>query len=72
MNLRLVLAWAVGIALLVFVAQNFETAQVSVLLWTIEMPRAVMIILAFAAGGFLGWLIPTLRRPEDKEKTNER
>jgi hypothetical protein len=23
---------------------------------------------AFAAGGFLGWLIPTLRRSHDKDK----
>ncbi len=68
MDLKLLIAWIVGITLLIFVAQNFETVQVSVLLWTIEMPRAVMIILAFAAGGFLGWLIPTLRRPHDKDK----
>ncbi len=68
MDLKLLLAWIVGIALLVFVAQNFETVQVNVLLWAIEMPRAVMIIFAFAVGGFLGWLIPTLRRSHDKDK----
>jgi len=68
MDFKLALAWIVGISLLIFVAQNFETAQVSVLLWTIEMPRAVIIIFAFAAGGFLGWLIPTLRRSHHEDK----
>lgn len=61
MNIKVIAAWTIAITLLVFMAQNFETVQVSLLLWTVELPRAVMILLVFAAGILLGWLIGTLR-----------
>lgn len=61
MNIKVIAAWTIAIALLIFMVQNFETVQVNLLLWTVELPRAVMILLVFVAGILLGWLMGTLR-----------
>ena len=62
MNHKLTLAYAIGILALVFVIQNLETTQVNFLLWTVQMPRAVMLLVVFIAGAVTAWLVATLRR----------
>ena len=62
MNLKLFFAYAIGILALIFVIQNLETVQVNFLLWTVQMPRAVMLLLVFIAGAATAWLVATLRR----------
>ena len=62
MNLKLLFAYAIGILALVFVIQNLETVQVNLLLWTVQMPRAVMLLVVFLAGALTAWLVATLRR----------
>ncbi len=61
MNLKLIFAYAIGILALIFVIQNLETVQVNFLLWTVQMPRAVMLVLVFLAGAVTAWLVATLR-----------
>lgn len=61
MNIRALTVWTIVILLTLFMAQNFETVQISLLIWTVELPRAVMILLVFAAGIVLGWLVGTIR-----------
>ncbi|MDX1514448.1 MAG: LapA family protein [Gammaproteobacteria bacterium] len=67
MSIKVVIAWIIAIGLLVFMAQNYETVQISLLLWTVELPRAVMILLVFAAGILVGWLVSTVRRMEKSD-----
>ena len=62
MNLKLIFAYAIGILALVFVIQNLETVQVNFLLWTVQMPRAVMLLVVFLAGAATAWLFATFRR----------
>lgn len=64
MNFKLILAYAIGILALIFVIQNLETVQVNFLLWTVQMPRAVMLLLVFIAGAVTAWLVATLRGGE--------
>ncbi len=64
MNFRLILAYAIGIFALIFVIQNLETVQVNFLLWTVQMPRAVMLLLVFLAGAVTAWLVATLKGGE--------
>ncbi len=61
MNLKLIFAYAIGILALIFVIQNLENVQVNFLLWTVQMPRAVMLVLVFLAGAVTAWLVATLR-----------
>lgn len=44
--------------------QNVETVQVSFLLWSVELPRAVLLVVIFAAGAAVGWLFGRLRNRE--------
>ena len=64
MNLKLILAYAIGILALIFVIQNLETVQVNFLLWTVQMPRALMLLLVFLAGAATAWLVATLKRSD--------
>ncbi len=67
MNLKLILAYAIGIIALIFVIQNLETVQVNFLLWTVQMPRAAMLLIVFLAGAATAWLIATLKRGERRQ-----
>ncbi len=67
MNLKLILAYAIGIIALIFVIQNLETVQVNFLLWTVQMPRAAMLLIVFLAGAATAWLIATLKRSERRQ-----
>ncbi|MDH3316182.1 MAG: LapA family protein [Gammaproteobacteria bacterium] len=62
MNLKLMLAYAIGILSAIFVVQNLETVQVNFLLWTMQMPRALMLLIVFVAGAVSAWLVATLKR----------
>ncbi len=64
MNLKLIVAYSIGIIALIFVIQNLETVQVNFLLWTVQMPRAVMLVVVFLAGAATAWLIATLKRSD--------
>lgn len=61
MNLKLILAYAIGILAIIFVIQNLETVQVNFLLWTVQMPRALMLLFVFLAGALAAWLVATLK-----------
>lgn len=64
MNLKLIFAYAIGILAVIFVVQNLETVQVNFLLWTVQMPRAMMLVLVFLAGAVTAWLVSTLKHGE--------
>lgn len=61
MNLKLIVAYAIGILALLFLVQNLETVQVNFLLWTLQMPRALMLLIVFLAGALAAWLVATLK-----------
>lgn len=72
MSIKVIAAWVIAVVFFLFMAQNFETVQVSLLLWTVELPRAVMILLVFASGVLLGWLVATIKGMEKREQKDGR
>lgn len=48
--------------LVVFSVQNYEVVQVRVLVWHLDMSRAVLLFLVLALGIAIGWIAATLRR----------
>jgi uncharacterized integral membrane protein len=47
---------------LVFAVQNVADVEVQFLLWSLAMPRAILIMVVFALGVLLGWLLHSLHR----------
>jgi len=57
-----------GLAVL-FAVQNVATVEVSFLLWTLKMPRAILMFLVFVAGALFGWIFSKLHTPVQKRHT---
>ncbi|HZD24814.1 MAG TPA: lipopolysaccharide assembly protein LapA domain-containing protein [Alphaproteobacteria bacterium] len=56
-RLRAWLGWALAALAVLFAVQNLATVQVELLLWSLAMPRALLLVLLFAAGFAAGWLV---------------
>ena len=64
-NLRLVIAAALGGVLVLFALQNLARVELTVLFWTFEARRFVVIGISFAIGLAVGWLIRAHRARRD-------
>lgn len=60
-KLKIVLAVALGAILMLFALQNMARVELTVLVWTIEARRIVVIALSFLIGFAMGWLIKASR-----------
>ena len=62
-TLWLVIAAVVLALIAIFVTQNYETVEVRLLFWSIEMRLAWAMVLAWLIGVIVGWVVPRrLRR----------
>lgn len=57
MRVRLFVALAILVAVVIFTVQNAEVVEVRFLFWTGSLSRALLLFFVFAAGLFGGWLI---------------
>lgn len=60
-NSRLVVAAVLGGMLVLFALQNLARVELTILLWTFEARRFVVIAVSFAIGVAVGWLIKAHR-----------
>lgn len=60
-NSRLVFAAVLGGCLMLFALQNLARVELTVLFWTFEARRFVVIGISFAIGVAVGWLIKAHR-----------
>ena len=69
-RLKLVIASVLGFLLLVIVLQNTDTVETRILSATVELPRAIMLLVAVAFGFVLGMMSVwwTRRRKPAAEK----
>lgn len=56
-NLKIVLAVALGAFLMLFALQNIAKVELTILLWTFEARRIVVIALSFCIGFIIGLLV---------------
>ena len=61
-NLRPILLVVLVGLVLVFAVQNVANVEVQFLIWSIAMPRAILIAVVFALGVLIGWILHGLRR----------
>ncbi len=59
---RLAIAAALGGVLVLFALQNLARVELTVLFWTFEARRFVLIGISFAIGFAVGWLVKAQRR----------
>lgn len=60
-NVRLWIVAAALVVLVLFLLQNMVTVQIRFLLWEWSVPRAVLVLVLFAAGVVVGWLLRAIR-----------
>jgi uncharacterized integral membrane protein len=53
-TLKLVIAGLLLVAMLLVIGQNLATVELAFLAWTIDLPIAVPVVLAFVLGALLG------------------
>ena len=49
----------------VFIIQNVTVVEVTFLLWTLKMPRAILLFLVFAVGAVCGGLLSRIHRGDE-------
>ena len=57
-----------GVLAVIFVVQNTEVVEVSMLFWTVTVSRSIMYIVLFALGLFTGWVVSGLNHLRTKRK----
>jgi uncharacterized integral membrane protein len=58
--MKFILGVIFGGLVIVFMIQNVDTVELQFLTWTMQIPRAVMILVVFAVGILLGWVIKSV------------
>lgn len=51
-----------GVLAVIFIAQNTEIVDVSLLFWTVTVSRSIMYIVLFVLGIIAGWIVSGVRR----------
>ena len=62
MKLSLIVTVLLLLLVSAFVVQNAAIVEVRFLFWTTELPRALLIFIAFFAGGIAGWFVRAMYR----------
>lgn len=56
MRWRWLLVLALLVALVIFLAQNFEAVEIKFLKWSFETSRAVIVLATLLVGVIIGWI----------------
>lgn len=57
MNTRIAIGLAVAVLSMLFIVQNIAVVEVKFLFWSIEMSRALLMVILLVAGIVIGWLL---------------
>jgi uncharacterized integral membrane protein len=68
-KIKIVLATGLGAFLAVFAIQNMAPVQLTILLWTFESRRIVVIGVSFIVGLAIGWTVHALRKRLNAKST---
>ena len=59
-DIRLWFSIAVLALVIIFTLQNIVTVEVTFLVWTIALPRAILLFVVFVLGVALGWILKSV------------
>ncbi len=69
MNIKLILVIILTSLAVIFIIQNVAAVEISFLMWSISMSRALLIFFSLATGFILGWFLHsylTYRKAKDE------
>ena len=69
--LRFIFGILCGVLAVIFVAQNTEIVDVTLLFWTVTVSRAIMYGVLFVLGLLVGWLTTSLRKWRKRRTAEE-
>ena len=58
---NLILGIVLGVLVFIFAYQNFEIINIDFFYWRFTIPSALLVILVFAIGLFLGWIFANFK-----------
>ena len=64
---KLVIGVILGLLIIIFIFQNTTVVDIQLLFWKISMSRALIILIVFAIGIILGWIICSVRHSKIKK-----
>ena len=70
-NIRLGAGIALVLALVLFLVQNFDEAQINFLWMDWELPLVFALVLSAAVGGLATWLFTTIRGRSERRRQEE-
>jgi uncharacterized integral membrane protein len=60
-RLRPIVSFVLIGIVLAFAVQNVADVEVQFLIWSFALPRAILIVVVFALGMLIGWILHSLR-----------
>lgn len=64
--MRFIIGIIFGVLVVIFVVQNTEVAEISFLIWSFTVSRAVMYLIIFVLGLSMGWISRSFKRKKKK------
>ena len=64
---KLIIGVILGIFILIFIFQNTTVVDIQLLFWRISMSRALVVLIVFAVGMILGWILCSVRHSHTKK-----
>lgn len=66
MSFKLIAIGLLSGLLLLFILQNFAIVEIQFLLWSVSIPRSLLIFIIFSCGLILGWSLHSYARHRKK------
>jgi uncharacterized integral membrane protein len=58
--MKFILGIIIGALVIVFMVQNVQVVDIKFLTWSVTISRALMILIVFAVGILLGWVVRSI------------
>jgi len=66
--MRFLLGVIFGGLVIIFMIQNVDPVNIKFLLWSITIPRAIMVLVVFVVGIFLGWVVKSIGNIQKRKR----
>jgi uncharacterized integral membrane protein len=58
--MKFILGIVIGILVIIFMIQNVQVVEIKFLAWTVTISRALMALIVFIFGIFIGWVVRSI------------